>query len=461
MKKIISLFLAFVFAFGAPLPSYAGYAQLKVPPGWSPSRVPGSPATFKTGPAANDNTYKGSTVLTNAALEIGGQSVTVPVSMRLAANAATIGATYAFGNPALFATLAIGSAAYLYYQQKGLTVENGQWVKATDGSIWRGKIENGSFTNAEAACRGNPPPYDSGSQTRYEYVGFVDYGSTGECTFKGLNANNAFVGNRYVSVTKTPGTPGKVPVGDTEFHTTMDPVPVPAGVPQQLPDVDWPYEQPVINPNPSTIPSTYPSPATRPEPQPLWVPTGDPVKNPNPGTNPDGTPKPDTWTQPGKDIKPSGTPSDPWRVDVTDAPRTKNDPSPNTSPDVAPTKTPEPAPPADIVTCGLPGKPPCKIDETGTKTDKGTTFDPAKTAIEATETARKTAIDNAQQIQRPEWSFTFQLPSACTALNTGLRGVVLDVCRWREPIHDLMSMVWAAATTFCLIGMVGRTIRES
>ena len=454
MKKITSLLLAFIVAFGAPIPSYAGYAQLKVPPGWSPPSTFGTAATFRTGPAANSNTYKGSTVLTSAALEVGGQLITVPASMRLAANAATIGATYAFGNPAVFAALAVGSAAYLYYQQQGLTVENGVWVKQNQGSLYTAKPANGSFPTAEGACRGSNPPYDAGSTTTYTFDSLVDRGSSGECYFTGKTAAGDANGVRSVPFTKSTGTSVSRPVGDPEFHSTMDPIQVPTGVPQQLPDVPWPYEQPAINPSPSEIPSTYPSPITPPASKPLWFPTGDPVKNPNsePGV------KPDTWTQPGKDVKPSGTPSDPWRVDVTDAPKTKGDPSPNTDTPVPTTTTPTPQ---DFTTCGLPGKPKCLIDETGTKPDKGDTLVAPKTSLDSSEAARKASIDSAQQIQRPEWTFTFQLPSGCTPFITGLKGVVLDVCQYRGPIHDLLSMVWAGATVFCLAGMVGRTIRES
>lgn len=459
MKKITSLFLAIAFAFGSPIPTYAAYGQLKAPAGWSYPKTIGTTATFKTGPAANSNTFKGSTVLTNAALEIGGQYVNVPVSMRLAANAATIGATYAFGNPAIFAALAVGSAAYLYYQQKGLTVENGIWIKQTDGTLYMGKTSNGYFSNPEAGCRGNNPPYDAGSTTTYTYDSFTDHGTTVECVFLGVTAAGDANGVRFSYLTKTVGDPQRIPVGDPEFHSIMDPVQVPVGVPQQLPDAPWPYEQPAINPTPSDIPTTYPSPSSPPASKPLWVPTGDPVKNPA-TTNPDGTPKPDTWTQPGKDVKPSGTPTDPWRVDVTDAPKTKGDPSPNIDTPIPTTSTPTPTT-TELTTCGLPGKPKCLIDETGTKSDKGDTLTAPKTALDATENARKASIDSAQQIQRPEWTFTFQLPSGCTPFITGLKGVVLDVCRYREPIHDLLSMVWAGATVFCLAGMVGRTIRES
>jgi hypothetical protein len=110
--------------------------------------------------------------------------------------------------------------------------------------------------------------------------------------------------------------------------------------------------------------------------------------------------------------------------------------------------------------CGAPGQPRCAIDETGTPTG-GTTFDRAKTDLTNWGDQKKNAIDGAAGIQAPTWSFTFQLPTGCTPVQTMLESFVLDICPYQSIIHDLMSMVWAAVTAFTIIGMVGRTIRES
>ena len=449
-----------LFALSFTFNAHAGYAQLKPPPGWSAKASTTAPATFKTGPAANDNVYKGSTVLTNATLNVGGQSIVVPASMRLAANAATIGATYAFGNPLLFAALTVGSAAYLHYSQTGYAPEDVQWTKADkeclNGLCFEYKYGTDDwFTSKSSACGARfalfktNPYYKSYSVSNEQCVVVFQYES------------DPPVIDRYDYLSrKVPGTPTKTPVNEAEFHRTFDPITIPSVLPKLLPDVPWPYEQPAINPKPSTIPATDPSPSTRPEEQPMWVPTGNPVRNPNPGTNPDGSPKPDTYTQPGIRIKPAGTPEDPWRVDVTDEPKTKNDPSPNTDESVVTTVTPT-IEKIEIETCGLPGKPKCLIDETGTKTEKGTSFESAKSELEISEAARKTAIAEAANIASPTWNFRFQLPTGCTPFQTGIKAVILDVCKWQPIIHDLMSMVWASATLFCLVGMFGRTIRES
>lgn len=461
VKKILNtvvLFAAFLFSCSA----YAGYAQIKPPTGWSPSNSIGSPGVFKTGPASNQNTYKGTTVLTNGALEIGGQSVVVPASMRLAANAATIGATFAFGNPAVFAALTVGSAAYLYYQQQGLKVENGVWVKTDPGACTVAPC-------LEYAVDGVAPFASTKDAACGIWAARLGHG------FKGVyNVSASLCEELYGTIVNSQGSlrsrpaeptvPKSLPIGDPEFHRIMDPVPVPVGVPQELPDVSWPFEQPSINPDPSTIPygepSSQPSTAPRPYERPFWVPTGDPIKDPSPGLNPDGTPKPDTWTQPGVRVKPVGTPDDPWRVDVTPEPKTKNDPSPNKDEPLQRTKTPVPDK-VEIITCGLPGKPKCLIDETGTPESAEPQVQPSKGALDSAVDKSRSAIDAVQSIPAPSWSFSFRLPSGCTPFVTGLKGVVLDVCQYQPVIHDLMSMIWAAATAFALIGMVGRTIREA
>lgn len=112
-------------------------------------------------------------------------------------------------------------------------------------------------------------------------------------------------------------------------------------------------------------------------------------------------------------------------------------------------------------TCGLPGSPACKIDETGTATGPADTFTQPKADIDTAKTAAETAIGNAASISAPVWSFTFQLPTGCAPYVTGIRGVILNVCQYQSTIHGLLSAIWAAATIFCMIGMVGRTIRES
>lgn len=119
-----------------------------------------------------------------------------------------------------------------------------------------------------------------------------------------------------------------------------------------------------------------------------------------------------------------------------------------------------PAAGEEQMNCGAPGQPKCRIDESGTGDGK-TAFDSAKSELTDNEAATKNAINGAANITAPTWSFSFQLPTGCTPYQTGIRGFVMNPCAYQSTIHDLMSMIWAAVTAFCIIGMVGRTIRES
>lgn len=113
--------------------------------------------------------------------------------------------------------------------------------------------------------------------------------------------------------------------------------------------------------------------------------------------------------------------------------------------------------------CGAPGEPVCavKVDERGVPASAGASFDTANTSLDTAKDAAKAGIDAADSMQTPSWSFSFQLPTGCTPYNVNIKNFVLNPCQYQSTIHDLMSMIWAAVTAFCIIGMVGRTIRES
>lgn len=122
-------------------------------------------------------------------------------------------------------------------------------------------------------------------------------------------------------------------------------------------------------------------------------------------------------------------------------PQTTTTTSTTAPPVGTPTPAPQPVPaeqPEDIE-CGLPGKPPCKIDETGTPEfeDPFSPDDP---------TAPLTALIDAPTVADVEFSWTLQLPSTCDVLTVGeFAGEVVefDLCQYQPMIHDLMSIVWA------------------
>lgn len=116
--------------------------------------------------------------------------------------------------------------------------------------------------------------------------------------------------------------------------------------------------------------------------------------------------------------------------------------------------------------CGAPGQPVCdvKIRE-GEMPGLGNTFKSATDKVNENFTSTSNAITSIRDGEgKPTWSFSFQLPTGCTAykpVGFDAFNVTLNPCEWQGTIHDLMSMIWAAATAFCLIGMVGRTLRST
>lgn len=347
--------------------SFAGYAQLKPPPGWSQgmgAAVPGQAGVFAFGVAANASSFKGSTVLTNAALNVAGQLVTIPVSMRVAANAATVAAEWSFGNPYLFAAALAAPYAYNWFKENGLEVKDGIWKWKDPATCMTGCLEYqvasaGWFPSKSGACAAWVSAYTAGFYTGpggAVYTPNVD-GNTCQIMRRPVYADGTYGqpivsgSNPIGSRTRPPDPEVWTPATPEKFKEIMAPKPLPNGVPQELPGVPWPVQKPVINPDPAIDPLPEPSPAA--VPRPLWIPLGDPVKQPSV----EG--QPDTWIQPGVRVNPSPTESDPWRVDVQPEDKVKNDPSPNVdegTPDTTTTPTPEPTKPLcelypDILAC--------------------------------------------------------------------------------------------------------------
>lgn len=114
-----------------------------------------------------------------------------------------------------------------------------------------------------------------------------------------------------------------------------------------------------------------------------------------------------------------------------------------------------PTEPAEDLECGLPGYPPCKIDEQGTPPPE----DPFEDPDEWFEPIRG-VFDNPPTADT-SWSWSFSLPSSCSVLTVGTfagHTVTLDLCQWQPMIHSIVSMVWLIAGIWLGVGMVGRTL---
>jgi hypothetical protein len=299
--------------------AHAGYAQLKPPVGWSSAGVTtqaGHAGNFTFGPAANGGSFKGGTVLTNASLNVGGQLVTMPASMRMAANAGALAATFSFGNPYLFLTIAAGSAIHQYFSSGKVHIADGHWVEDVELEVpgtWY-QVESMPdtmwFITKGAAC---------GAMNGYspnEYGSWVLSSSGSRC--QAPFADRGF--QEKETVVHTNQTRAMTP---ERFKEIMDPVPIPDDLPLQWPSspdypqgFPWPVEKPVVNPDPAITPRPSPSPDA--VPRPLNIPTGIPVP----------TADPDKWNQPVVRVTPAPTPDNPWRVDLApqDVPQSTSTP---------------------------------------------------------------------------------------------------------------------------------------
>lgn len=318
--------------------SFAGYAQLAPPPGWSQG---GSAATFNFAKAAgNEASFLANTVRTSAALNVGGRSVTMPVAMRFAANAGRVGAAASYGNPSLFAALTVASlgySAYRWYVDNDVEVKDGKWVKKTESD----GVECASGCAHYRFDGSNPWVYSVASAAAQGIGVDTGYGRrTSVISISGqwvqYSLNDGAAGDRYDQMFGEAIPPYNTKstrydeLTRQQFEDEMAPNLMPDAVPKSFPvPVEWPVEQPLLNPSPGLNPAS----------QPLRVPQGEP--QPVPNSNPQ------QWKTPVVDVVPAPTPSSPWQVDLQPKDIVKTDASPVTQPDVPPAPGSDPGTPTE------------------------------------------------------------------------------------------------------------------
>lgn len=106
--------------------------------------------------------------------------------------------------------------------------------------------------------------------------------------------------------------------------------------------------------------------------------------------------------------------------------------------------------------CGAPGQPKCRIDETGTPDGKNA-LDKSGSDIDQGKDSWISEIAKWQEKTWDDFTWTFQLPSGCTPLSLEGFEMTLDVCQFQPMIHDIMSVLWAAAAVFGCMTLVFRT----
>jgi hypothetical protein len=112
-----------------------------------------------------------------------------------------------------------------------------------------------------------------------------------------------------------------------------------------------------------------------------------------------------------------------------------------------------------VETCGLPGKPACRMDETGTPDVPENTN---QQKVDSATQAIKDFIANPTSAvpEFPQLNWSFQLPTGCTAISTPAFAEVglteIDICQFQPVFHDLMSVVWVLGGLFGAISLFVR-----
>lgn len=108
-------------------------------------------------------------------------------------------------------------------------------------------------------------------------------------------------------------------------------------------------------------------------------------------------------------------------------------------------------------TCGWPGGPPCKMDESGTPTDGSLATQ--KSDFDTAATARNNALSGlgSQDNHGLSWDWTWVLPSGtCAPLNYGVPGkmISLDPCEKLGMVRDLLGFALYIVTALGLLGVL-------
>ncbi len=332
---------------------HAGYTQLTPPDGWTNGSTGGnSVGTLRYGKeAANVGQWTGRTVVTDSSLNVGGRAVKVPAALRLASNAPRFAAGVLFGNPLL--RLGLWGAAFLAAEfiwdeasQTWRKVQDAQLP--VDGRYWQSSYGSGSLpwrNSPDEACVDGIDFYNANSATqRYTFTRSSGTGQNRDCwgnrealisgewkdfgeSILGYARSKVATGEACpAGWTETPAGCLSPAVTQPEFVDEVGNNLMPDKLPQEWPELPWPFELPKINPGPSPDFN----------PRPFFVPQGDPVPNPNYDPNAEPSPENLPYVRPGLNVKPANNDKNPWNVDIQPVDKPSPDDVSNPDPDMNP-----------------------------------------------------------------------------------------------------------------------------
>lgn len=333
--------LAAVAALGSVQVAHAGYAQVTPPAGWAAGG--GAGGSFVGTKAANTATFLSGNVTTNASLNVGGRAVTMPATMRFAANAPRIAASAVMLHPGIRTAAAVagwlGLAGLFWDEASGLWKMPDTTAPKSDGyqyfaesHMWQtmSPTYQGACSAYQSIISSSKPGssvYLSSCSSSLVRLNVVTNGVTADFSSPiSRYAASSCPSGWYVTPAGCVQTPQPKTVTTEEAVEELTKHPMPAEVPKHIPD---------------------PLPVELPEWQPMFIPTGNPV--PNPSYNPNQAPSPTNqpYVQPGQKVSPAPSPSAPWQADVVPVYRPTASPTGSTDPSTEPSTNPSNDTPRD------------------------------------------------------------------------------------------------------------------
>ena len=319
--------LAVAAALGSFQVAHAGYAQATPPAGWSAGG--GAGGSFTGTKAANGATFLSGSVSTNASLNVGGRAVSMPATMRFAANAPRVAAAAIMLNPYLrgAATIAgwLGLASLAYDPLSGLwTKPDEQAGDLSDGYYW-----DSVYLSPASACARHFPYVAPNATYAFHSVSVSSTRATCNGVAKKADGGDHIIGVAYVNK----GAKSNCPVGWYVTSAGCVQTPPPKTVTQ-----DEAVEELTKHPMPADVPKhiPVPLPVDMPYFEPMFIPTGNPVANPKYDPSKPLSPENQPYVQPGTKVTPAPAPGAPWQVDTTPVNRPTPTPEGSTEPSTEP-----------------------------------------------------------------------------------------------------------------------------
>lgn len=289
-KTQLQIFLVFLFIVFSMALAQASFAAVVLTPtvaGYSASagRFAATAGSF-TMAAANEG------YIAQSVVNVAGKAVTMPATLRMAANVGVFAVSAMRLNPYLI----VGTAAAAWLLSQGIEQQNGQYVKSAGYLLHPGDQASGGYpyyiygSVASLSGNGATTPYENSCVSLGGYFGTIgsDYG----CVFYGAVPSPSYVPATQSDFDVLPSLPDAVKQ-ELPFAPYL-----PQGVPVDKPEfapADVPLGNPYTKPDGSTAqPRAKISPSgdgqvtVAPYDQPLTDPTGNPLPNaaPEPTADP-------------------------------------------------------------------------------------------------------------------------------------------------------------------------------